>query len=93
MSGTDPIGNGEYRSTQKLAARVRRMTASPLLYVGAITVVGVNELVEWLVEWHVLSEPHRTIALLPVTLALLYGQLTALAYYERKGHRRGCTES
>ena len=92
MSRTDPIGNDEDWNTRKPVARARTMTASPLLYIGAITVVGANELVEWLIEWHVLSELYGALALFPLTLALLYIQSAVLAYYERKGYRRGCAE-
>ncbi|WP_254524369.1 hypothetical protein [Natrinema caseinilyticum] len=63
------------------------MTASPLLYVGAITIVGAHELLEWLP----LSEPAETLVLLPITLLRLSAQLMALAYTERKGYRRDCT--
>lgn len=71
-----------------MTARVRTMTASPLIYIGAVTVVGAHELVGWLP----LSERYAILALLPITLALLYGQLAVLAYYERTDHRRDCAE-
>jgi len=56
------------------------MTCSPLLYVGAITVVVANEAVEQFVEWGLLGESLATLVLFPVTLALLYAQLFVVAF-------------
>lgn len=84
MSRTTANGNGNELTARSLIESARTMTASPLLYVGAVTVVGAHEFVEWVP----LSEPTETLALFPITLLLLYAQLTALAYYERKRYRR-----
>lgn len=66
------------------------MTHSPLLYVGAVTVVSATEIVGWLVESGLLGETWATVVLFPVTLGLLYAQLLALAYYRRS---RGTDEN
>ncbi|QLH80715.1 hypothetical protein [Halosimplex pelagicum] len=68
-----------------LYAEAKSMTASPLLYVGAITVVVGTEVAEWLP----LSDFHSTLALFPIALALLYGQLGLLAYLRRRSYG-GC---
>ena len=90
MSETNRTTDGERTGFRELYANARRMVASPLLYIGAITVVAAHEIVERLVEWAALSEFYGTLALFPITLALLYGQLMALAYYDPNGHPRGC---
>ena len=77
-------------SLRQITSRARSMTASPLLYIGAITVVVANEIIEWLVEWYLLPEFYGALALFPIVLALLYGQLAVLAVYERKGYQRRC---
>ncbi|SDM94412.1 hypothetical protein SAMN05192554_11042 [Haloarchaeobius iranensis] len=60
------------------------MAASPLLYVGAVTVVVANELAELLVSGGYASQTVDALALFPIALALLYAQLLALAYYRRR---------
>lgn len=84
--------NSKRTRVRNLYAKARRMTASPLLYIGAVTIVGANEIAEWFVEWAVLSKPIGALILFPITLVLVYGQLIALAYYEQKGYRRGYLE-
>lgn len=75
-TGTDPEVNG-----RRLLDSAREMAASPLPYVGALTVVLANEVVEWVAETVALSTFAETVAVFAVTLGLLYGQLVALAYY------------
>lgn len=67
--------------------RAKRMTASPLLYVGAITIAVATEAVERTVAAGLLTEFWGTVALFPLTLVVLYAQLLALAYLrpERPG--------
>jgi hypothetical protein len=72
---------------RSLYRSARIMAASPLLYIGAITVVVGNELAELLVEGGYLPETLGALALFPIALALLYGQLLALAYYRRERDR------
>lgn len=62
------------------------MTASPLLYIGALTVAVGHEIV----SWFPLSETGAVLALVPVVLVLLYGQLIALAALRRRGYGSGC---
>jgi len=62
------------------------MAASPLLYIGAVTVVAGTEIAEWLP----LSEFYSTLALFPIALVLLYAQLGLLAYLRRRGFGGGC---
>lgn len=85
---TRPDSEQGLRSLYRTA---RAMTASPLLYVGAVTVVAANEFVELLVEGGYAGETVAVVAMIPVTLALLYAQLLALAYYRRgrEGEPRG----
>ncbi|QLH76545.1 hypothetical protein HZS55_04155 [Halosimplex rubrum] len=64
-----------------LYAEAKSMAASPLLYVGAVTVVVGTEIAEWLP----LGDFYSTLALFPIALVLLYGQLTLLAYLRRLG--------
>ena len=68
---------------RSLFRSARAMTASPLLYIGAVTVVVANELGDLLVEQTALSETLGALALFPIALVLLYAQLVALAYYRR----------
>lgn len=79
MAPTDPADDG-LRSLYRTA---RSMTASPLLYIGAVTVVVGNGLVDLLVDGGYVSTTVGALALFPVALALLYAQLLALAYYRR----------
>lgn len=77
--------------TDGLAALVgdaKRMTASPLLYIGAVTVVVANEVIEWLG----LSGFRAAAVIFVAALVLLYGQLTILAWVQRRrgGTARGC---
>ena len=76
--------DGGHRSLYRSA---RAMTASPLLYIGAVTVVVGNELAALLVDAGYLSETVGALALFPIALVLLYVQLLALATYRR--HRGG----
>ncbi|QPV64699.1 hypothetical protein I7X12_08875 [Halosimplex litoreum] len=69
-----------------LYAEAKSMAASPLLYVGAVTVVAGTELAEWLP----LSDFYSTLALFPIAVVLLYGQLTLLAYLRRRGYGGSC---
>jgi hypothetical protein len=93
MTRSNQSAGNDANDGQTLLDRAKAMTASPLLYVGAITVVGSLEAVEILVETYAIPELYGTILLFPITLALLYLQLIALAYYERSGYRRGCAET
>ncbi|WP_440990606.1 hypothetical protein [Haloarchaeobius baliensis] len=68
---------------RSLYRTARAMTASPLLYIGAVTVVVANELAALLVGGGYLSETVGALALFPIALVLLYVQLLALAYYRR----------
>lgn len=69
----------ETADRSSIVGQARRFTGSPLLYVGAVTVVASHELVSWLP----LSDIHVALALFPVTLAVLYAQLLLLATYEQ----------
>jgi len=71
-----------------LVGDAKRMTASPLLYIGAITVVFANEFVEWLG----LTDTAAAAGIFVAALALLYGQLTILAWVRRRrdGAAPGC---
>ncbi|WP_135364737.1 hypothetical protein [Halosimplex halophilum] len=69
-----------------LFAEAKSMTASPLLYVGGITIAVGTTVVEWLP----LSDFHSALAAAPVALVLLYVQLTLLAYLRRRGSVGGC---
>jgi len=69
-----------------LVAEARSMAASPALYVGAVTVVVANEVVEWLP----LSDTAAALALFPIALALLYGQLLVVAALGHRGYGRWC---
>ncbi|ELZ29147.1 hypothetical protein C475_02984 [Halosimplex carlsbadense 2-9-1] len=81
-NGVDSDSNG----LASLYAEAQSMAASPLLYIGAVTVVVGTEVAEWLP----LGDLYSTLALFPVALALLYGQLTLLAYLRRRGYGGGC---
>lgn len=69
---------------RSLYRSARSMAASPLLYVGAITVVVANELAELLVAGGYVSQTVGALALFPIALGLLYAQLLGLAYYRRR---------
>ncbi|WP_459193316.1 hypothetical protein [Halosimplex sp. J119] len=69
-----------------LVAEAKRMAASPLLYIGAITVVAANEIAALLP----LSNFHTALSLFPIALVLLYGQLTLLALLRRRGYAGVC---
>ena len=88
------IQNGQSdHSPRSLYRSARAMAASPLLYVGAVTVVVGNELAELLVEGGHVSQTVGALALFPIALGLLYAQLLALAYYRRRRgdeRRRRC---
>jgi hypothetical protein len=88
MAHAESRDGDEAWSLDEARAQVRAMVSSPLLYVGAVTVVVANELVEWLVGWAGLAEVVGTLLLFPVTLAVLYAQLVLLAYYRRGRSRR-----
>lgn len=75
--------NGPDDGLRSLYRTARSMTASPLLYIGAITVVVGNELAELLVEAGHVSQTVGALALFPIALVLLYAQLLALASYRR----------
>lgn len=77
MSGQASSGD---RRLHRAVRRARRQTCSPLLYVGALTVAVAHEVVGWLVGSGTVSESWAIAAIVPVVLALLYGQLIALAY-------------
>lgn len=64
----------------------KRMAASPLLYVGAITVVAANEVVEWVG----LSDAAAAGAVFLAALVLLYGQLLVVAWARRRGYGGAC---
>jgi len=81
-NGFEPDSGG----LASLYREAKSMAASPLLYVGAVTVVVGTEIAEWLP----LGDFYSTLALFPVALVLLYGQLGALAYLRRRGHGGGC---
>lgn len=77
----DPTPNSARNTDDTgLWRRVGRLTASPLLYVGAVTVVVGTELATGLP----LPQFWQAVATLPIALALLYGQLAALVYYRRR---------
>jgi hypothetical protein len=69
-----------------LYREAKSMAASPLLYIGAVTVVVGTEFAEWLP----LGDFYSTLAIVPIVLALLYGQLGLLAYLRRRGYGGGC---
>lgn len=69
-----------------MLAEAKSMTASPLLYIGAVTVVVGLEVAELLP----LSDTLTALAVFPIALALLYGQLTLLALLRRRGTGGGC---
>ncbi|WP_436927766.1 hypothetical protein [Halosimplex amylolyticum] len=69
-----------------LIAEAKSMAASPLLYIGAITVVVGLEIVELLP----LSDTLTALSLFPIALALLYGQLALLALLRRRGYAGMC---
>ncbi|MFC7140690.1 hypothetical protein ACFQMA_12780 [Halosimplex aquaticum] len=79
-NGTDTGGIAD------LYAEAKSMTASPLLYIGAVTVVLGLEIAELLP----LSDTLTALSLFPIALALLYGQLTLLALLRRRGYAGGC---
>ena len=68
---------------RSLYRSARALTASPLLYIGAVTVVVGNELAALLVDGGYLSQTGGALALFPIALVLLYAQLLALAYVRR----------
>ncbi|WP_123535847.1 hypothetical protein [Halosimplex salinum] len=78
--------NSSESERSSLFAEAKSMAASPLLYIGAITVVFGLEIAELLP----LSNTLTALALLPIALALLYGQLTLLALARRRGYVGGC---
>jgi hypothetical protein len=80
-NGTGSDANGP----ATLYAEAQSMAASPLLYVGAVTVVVGHEIAEWLP----LGDLSTSLALFPIGLALLYGQLALLAVLRRRGYG-GC---
>lgn len=59
-----------------LLADAKRMTASPLLYIGAVTVVFANEFAEWLG----LAGFRAAAAIFVAAIVLLYAQLLVLAW-------------
>ncbi|MFD1644341.1 hypothetical protein [Haloarchaeobius litoreus] len=69
---------------RSLYRAARAMTTSPLLYIGAVTVVVGNELAELLVEGGYVPETVGALALFPIALGLLYAQLLVLASYRRR---------
>lgn len=69
-----------------LYREAKSMTASPLLYIGAVTVAVGTTVTEWLP----LGDFYSALAMFPVALVLLYGQLTLLAYLRRRGYGGGC---
>lgn len=84
---------GSTSRLDELRDRVRSMTASPLLYVGGVTVVLAHEITDWVAASMGLSEFQSVLVLFPVTLVVLYAQLAALALYQRDDGRRGCAPS
>lgn len=75
-------GNG----IEGLVSEAKAMAASPLIYIGAITVVAATEIIEWLP----LSEFYAALAVLPIALALLYGQLAFVVLLRRRREGRRC---
>jgi len=74
------------RSLDELPDSVRRLSASPLLYVGAVTVVLANELV----ELAGLSDLPAVAATFAAALVLLWGQLAVLSYFGWADASPGC---
>ncbi|MFB6073079.1 MAG: hypothetical protein ABEJ88_08930 [Halobacterium sp.] len=72
------------RASNPIDARIQPLMAEVsswgALFVGALAVVLSHEVAEALP----LSEFHRTLALFPVTLALLYGLLWTTVFLERR---------
>lgn len=64
------------QSLRELIDSVRSLSASPLLYVGAITVVLANEVV----ELAGLTDLSAVAGVFVTALALLWGQLAVLSY-------------
>lgn len=87
MTGSRTDRRTERPNGDDLFATVRSLTASPLLYIGAITVVVAIEVAELLP----VTDFWMALATFPVSLALLYGQLALLVLYrDRRGGRRQC---
>jgi len=93
MTESPPPPNAREESRDRsLLATVRALTASPLLYVGAVTVVAGTEIVGRLP----LPEFWQALVLFPLALVLLYAQLAALVLYRRRSGsvgregQRGC---
>lgn len=77
----------EGSNARSLFATVQSYTGSPLLYIGAVTVVVAIELAELLPT----TDFWTALAVFPIALALLYGQLTLLVVYrDRRGARARC---
>jgi hypothetical protein len=77
MARTSPSTDDAAESLGEVRADVRSLAASPLPYVGALTVVLSNEVV----ELSPLTDLPAMAAIFVTTLALLYGQLAVLSYF------------
>jgi hypothetical protein len=87
MSTTDSNATDRAGGAADVLARARALTASPLLYVGATTVVVAHGIAGRLG----LSEFWTAVALFPLALVLLYAQLSLLVLYRRRYGRSGRT--
>lgn len=76
MSRSSPSTTDGTASLAEAIADARALAGSPLLYVGALTVVLANEVV----ELAALTGLSAVVAIFVAALALLYGQLAALSY-------------
>lgn len=85
MSRSSPSTEDGAASLADAITDARALTASPLLYVGALTVVLSHEIV----ELSPLSDLSATVAIFFTALAVLYAQLAALSYFGW-ADARGC---